>query len=97
MQNILAIFVGVLLFLVMVVIRSLIKLDEMGERPIKKNRFYNIIGVLVSLLVSALIYYMMCRMVRIHCKLCCINKAWVISLTLYAVYKQFFGIGRQTR
>ena len=84
MQNVLAVFVGILTFLVMLVIRRRIKIK-------KKNRFFDIAGMVASLAMSIYVYYLMSGAAGLHYKLCCAYKSWVIALSLLAVYRQFFG------
>lgn len=99
MQNILAIFVGILIFFGTLVWKRmglekkqifLAKTDCSIQGKYKKNRFRIIGGMIVSFTISVFMYDVMCRMVGIHFKLCCAYKAWAIALVIYAIYKQFF-------
>lgn len=93
MQNVIAIFVGIILFLVVIAIQKFAKADILDRRH-KKNRLLNIGWILTSFLVSVFLYYAMCRLAGIHCKLCCTYKAWMIMLALFAVYRQLFCLER---
>lgn len=98
MQNILAIFVGIFTFLAALALKKFIKWkkhEKLKEVQHRKNRIRNVGNMLVSFAASIFMYYVMCRLAGIHCKLCCAYKAWAIALALYAVYKQFFLIEYQ--
>lgn len=92
MHNVIAVFVGLLLFFMMIAIKKLVKVDALSDGQYKKNRLRNIGCLLALALASVCLYYIMCRLAGIHLKLCCIYKSGMITLALYSVYRQFFGL-----
>lgn len=91
MQNILAIFVGIVIFLLELGLKYLMQIRRQRElKTYKKKRLQKIGSMFVSFLASIYIYYLMSQAAGLHYKLCCAYKSWVIALVLYAVYKQFF-------
>lgn len=95
-ENILAVFVGVLVFLGAFLVEERAMNSRGREKKLANTNYlsrrFGYFYILGTLTVSVMMYYFLCIMVGIHHKLCCSLKAWVITLVLHAVYRQFFMI-----
>lgn len=95
-ENILAVFVGVLVFLGAFLIEErVLNSRDRGEKMGKAqyiNRRSGYLYIMGTFVFSVLTYYFICVAAGVHHKLCCSFKAWVITLVLHAVYRQFFVI-----
>lgn len=101
MNSAIAFFVGCLTFVLVMGIKIPIKkmIFSMVERMvIEEKRQYvmykrwNTVLFLVVMLVAALAYYYVLRVMEIeHFKWCCSLKAGAVAIAIYAVYEQWFG------
>ncbi len=99
--NILAILVGVQVFLFMLVLKKPIKalnhrivikrFEEDSEKAKRREKRLNFSVIIVTILLSVMWYYIICMVLHMHHKLCCSFKAAVLALSIYAVYEQWFG------
>lgn len=102
MNGAISFFVGCITFVLMMVIKIPIKrlvLSVVEQRIYEEEEQYvwykrwNTVLLLVTLLVSAVVYYFVGAFLEIdHFKWCCSIKAGAIAIALYAVYEQWFGV-----
>ena len=107
MANILAVLVALFVFFLMFLLKIPMKrwswrIAEDRHRG-NEGRAYalyrrlNVSVIIMTVLLSVLIYYLICLWGGLHHKLCCSFKAGVLALALYALYDQWFSPGRMPR
>lgn len=105
MNSAIAFFVGCVTFVLMMVIKIPIKrlilvavkqTEYEEDRQFVLYKRWNTVLLLVTLLVSAVVYYFVGAFLEIdHFKWCCSIKAGAIAIALYAVYEQWFGAAEE--